>query len=68
VKVFTVAHLPPELANAWMQHLRDFDVAHEGCHFDIMVDAPEKSLLEMMEMIRIKPGLSFTQIIELEKS
>jgi hypothetical protein len=36
VKIFTVAHLPPELRQVWLQHLRDFDTAHPGCHFEVV--------------------------------
>jgi len=61
IKVFTVAHLPPQLENAWLQHLRDFDVANPGCHFEVMVDSPHSSFAEAIEAIRVNPGLTFTE-------
>jgi hypothetical protein len=64
VKVFIVAHLPEALTQAWLQHLRDFDVAHPGCHFEIMADAPEMSLVDMLKELQVTPGLTFQQIIE----
>ncbi len=68
VKVFTVAHLPEGLQQAWLQHLRDFDTAHPGCHFEVGVDGtPDASIAEMIEWLQVKPGLSFTQIFERTK-
>jgi hypothetical protein len=63
-KVFTVAHVPNELRQAWLQHLRDFDTAHPGCHFEVMADAPDASVAEMVELLRVEPGLTFQEIIE----
>lgn len=62
-KIFTVAHLMPGLEQAWLQHLRDFDVAHPGCHFEVAADAPDKTLAEMVELLRVNPELTFQQIM-----
>jgi hypothetical protein len=64
VKVFTIAHVPDELQHAWLQHLRDFDTAHPGCHFEVAIDAPDMSLAKMLKAIQITPGLTFQQIWE----
>jgi hypothetical protein len=64
VKVFTIAALPEELVQTWLQHLRDFDQAHPGCHFEVAADAPHMSLPEMVAAVRIEPELSFSEIIE----
>jgi hypothetical protein len=64
MKIFTIAHVPPELEKAWLQHLRDFDVAHPGCHFEVCIDAPDKSIEEMVETLRVNPSLTFTKIFE----
>ena len=64
IKIFSIAHVLPTLENAWLQHLRDFDVAHPGCHFEVIADAPETTFNEAVEMLKISPGLSVTQIIE----
>ena len=66
-KIFCIAHVPPELEQAWLQHLRDFDTAHPGCHFEVGIDAPKETFAEMVERLRIEPGLSFMQIFEREK-
>ena len=56
-QVLTVAWLPVELIEAWMQHVRDFDAAHPGCHF-YMQARGEWSADEMTEMLRrIDPPL-----------
>ena len=65
-KVFTIAHVPDELAQAWLQHLRDFDVAHPGCHFEVMQET-DVSLREAVEMLKVEPGLTFTEIFTLPK-
>jgi hypothetical protein len=64
VKIFTIAHVPEELQPAWLQHLRDFDTAHPGCHFEVALDAPDASLEEMVERLRVEPSLTFTKIFE----
>jgi len=61
--IFTRARLAADLERTWLQHLRDFDVANPGCHFEVIADAPEVTLTEMIEMLRINPGLSVMQII-----
>jgi hypothetical protein len=64
VKVFTVATMDDELQQRWLQHLRDFDVANPGCHFEVMIDGPEIPLKEMVERITVSPGLTFQKIWE----
>jgi hypothetical protein len=67
VKIFTVAHVPEELQQAWLQHLRDFDTAHPGCHFEVGVDGPDMPLADMVRLVQVEPGLTFTQIFERTK-
>lgn len=62
IKIFTVAHLPEELSQAWLQHLRDFDTAHPGCHFEVGIDGPEESMSQMIDRLQVEPKLDFTQI------
>jgi hypothetical protein len=63
--IFTRAHVPPELEQAWLQHLRDFDTAHPGCHFEVMIDGSEGlPFAEMIERIKVEPALTFQQIFE----
>jgi hypothetical protein len=63
-KIFTIAHVLPELENAWLQHLRDFGTAHPGCHFEVAIDAPDGTLAEMVEALRVNPALTFTKIFQ----
>ena len=64
MKIFTIAYVPPELQQSWLQLLRDFDVAHPGCHFEVGIDAPDESMEEMVEKLRVNPSLTFTSIFE----
>ena len=67
-KIFTTAHLPQPLVKDWLQHLRDFDVAHPGCHFEVAVDSPSVSLEEAVESLKVNPELSFSAIFERHKT
>lgn len=68
-KIFTIAHIPEELVQQWLQHLRNFDVAHPGCHFEIAIDTPpQMSVQEMTQMLVVEPGLTFADIFERRKS
>lgn len=63
MKIFTLAEVPPELTQKWLQHLRDFDTAHPGCHFQVMADStPDMTLAEMVEKLVLDPELTFTKI------
>lgn len=62
IKIFTIAHVPENLAQAWLQHMRNFDSQHEGCHFEIAADAPNLTVAEMTEIVKISPRLTFEQI------
>jgi hypothetical protein len=64
-KIFVRAEVPEPLVQRWLQHMRDFDSAHHGCHFEVAMDAPpDESLIEMVEKLRVNPELTFTQIFE----
>jgi hypothetical protein len=65
--IYTRAHVPPELQQAWLQHLRDFDSAHPGCHFEVGVDGPEEPFADMIKKLTIEPHLNFTKIFERAK-
>lgn len=67
-KIFTCAHLPPQLEQQWLQHLRDFDNTHPGCHFEVWVESPEVSMADAIKMLKVEPGLTFTKIFERAKS
>jgi hypothetical protein len=66
MKIFTVAEIPDELAQAWLQHLRDFDTAHPGCHFQVFADAPNVSMADMVAVLKVEPKLTFQQIFDRE--
>ena len=64
MKIFTVADVRNELVNDWLQHLRDFDAAHPGCHFEVLAEAPEMSLMQMIEVLRVNPDLPITEVFK----
>lgn len=68
IKIFTVAHVPEHLSQAWLQHLRNFDTMHPECHFEVAVDAPEGSLHDTIKLLQVEPGLTFTKIFERAKT
>jgi hypothetical protein len=63
-KTFIIAHLPAALEKAFLQYVRDFDVAHPGCHFEIGLESPDVSLAEAVEIIRVEPGLTFSAVFQ----
>jgi hypothetical protein len=68
MKILAQCDVPDELANAWMQHLRDFDAAHPGCHFEVMLETTAAvPVREMVKMLQIAPCLSILEIYELAK-
>jgi hypothetical protein len=65
VKIVTQADVPVELLNDWLQHLRDFDTAHPGCHFECAIDALDMPMDEAIEMLKVDPPLS--QLLKLRR-
>jgi hypothetical protein len=61
-KVFTIAHLPEDKVQAWLQHLRDFDKQNPGCHFEVTADCPEIGVAEAVERLRIAPPVDVHHI------
>jgi len=57
MKIYTRATVPDELAQAWLQHMRDFDTAHPGCHFEIVTESDTKSVADIVRDINIHPAL-----------
>jgi hypothetical protein len=62
--VFTRAFVPDNMVKPWLQHLRDFDIAHPGCHFEVMADMGNVPIEVMVEMMRLNPGFSFQKIFD----
>ena len=67
VTIFTRATVPEELQQKWLQHLRDFDTANPGCHFDVGVEGPEEPFADMLKRLHVEPGLTFTKLYERAK-
>ena len=64
MKITTVANVPDALAQAWLQHLRDFDTAHPGCHFEVFANAPGMPTRDMLAALDIDPPLPVRKIVE----
>ena len=45
-----------------MQHLRDFDTTHPGCHFKVDALAPEMTIEEVRRMMDVDPPLPHISI------
>ena len=67
VTIFTRASVPESLQQKWLQHLRDFDTANPGCHFDVGIDGPEESFADLLKRVHVEPGLTFTKLYERAK-
>jgi hypothetical protein len=63
MKIVTVAEVPDELAHAWLQHLRNFDTEHPGCHFKVLADAPDVSTEDIVDALKVEPPLPFMDVI-----
>lgn len=67
MKIFTIAHVPDTLGNAWLQHLREFDATHRDCHFEVMSDVPDMKFADIVKMLQLNPKLDFQTVLEREK-
>jgi hypothetical protein len=65
MKILAQCDVPDELVNAWLQHLRDFDTAHPGCHFEVMLQTGRTvPVREMIDCLKIDPALTIEEIFE----
>lgn len=55
IKIAIIASVPADIAQQFMQHMRDFDTAHEGCHFTIRADAPGLRVEEIERILDVEP-------------
>jgi hypothetical protein len=63
MKILAQCEIPDELANAWLQHLRDFDTAHPGCHFEVMMQSGRTvPVREMIAELTVAPALTIEQV------
>lgn len=66
MKICTVADVPDELAQAWLQHMRDFDATHPGCHFQVVAEANDMSTEQMLASLVLDPPLRNIAVIKRE--
>jgi len=66
VKIFTIAEVPQDLMQSWLQHLRDFDTQYPGCHFRVAANAPDATMADMIQALQIEPG--FDDIVTIHRT
>lgn len=66
-KIYVRALMRDDLQEKWLQHLRDFDTANPGCHFDVGVDGPDEPMADMIKRLQVEPGLTFTHLFKRAK-
>jgi len=49
---YIVAHIPDELELPFLEHVRAFDRAHDGCHFEVVFDDPHASMAKAIDQMR----------------
>ena len=65
MKILAQCEIPDALANAWLQHLRNFDAAHPGCHFEVMIQSGRTvPVREMIETMKVYPELTIEEVFE----
>jgi hypothetical protein len=63
MKIIAQCEIPDELAQAWLQHLRDFDAAHRGCKFEVMMQTGRTvPVREMVETLKVEPELTIEEV------
>jgi hypothetical protein len=68
MKILAQCEIPDKLANAWLQHLREFDAAHPGCHFEVMMQSGRTvPVREMVETLKVQPELSIEEVFRLKQ-
>lgn len=68
VKILCIAHVIEGLEQTWLQHMRDFDTAHPGCHFEIVFSAPDLTMEQLVAKMQIDPPLDVGAILKREPS
>lgn len=64
ISITSRASVPIELANAWLQHLRNFDAAHPGCHFQVWMASPDETTIdEVLKMLTVDPPIPVIGIV-----
>lgn len=69
MKILAQCDVPDDLANAWLQHLRDFDTAHPGCHFEVITQTDAiVPVRDMVEILKVNPSLNIVEVYEFAKA
>jgi hypothetical protein len=57
MKIIIIVELPDDRAQNLFQHIRNFDVTNPGCTFQMLAEAPNKSVEEIAKMLDVQPPL-----------
>jgi hypothetical protein len=68
VKLFIVADVPDALAKTLLQHVRNFDMEHPGCHFKMSMQVPDMDIEQMVEALQIDPPFRYQTIIKKDEA
>lgn len=63
MRIACVADVPDELAQEWLQHMRNFDIAHPGCHFEVR-GATGASINTVLRSLQIDPPFAHVAVIK----
>jgi hypothetical protein len=56
--ILTRSHLPStKLLQEFLQHVRDFDTANPGCHFEIAIEVEDVPTDKAVEWLKLNPVL-----------
>lgn len=64
MKITTVAEIPEGMAHKWLQHLRDFDTAHPGCIFRIVIADDDSTTDDILKVLDVDPPLPHVTILK----
>jgi hypothetical protein len=66
-KVQIAADIPEPLLRTFLQYIRNFDVAHDGCHFGINVAAPGMTVDRIEAVLdEIKPPFPIREVHKMQ--
>lgn len=67
MRMSVLAEIPDRYAEEWLLHMRAFDLAHLGCHFQLVADAPNLSTESVAEMLKRTPGFDSVVVVPRDK-
>lgn len=66
VVAIVLAIIEEDVAQKFMQHIRDFDVANPNCDFSCRFNAPDTPVEKVQEWMTVMPPFPFQMVIKRE--